>query len=64
MRAEEGLNIIKGIVNEWSKVYINQVFYLREINNILQYEVEFSKPHQTKPIPEGTVKVYFDLVQL
>jgi hypothetical protein len=35
MRAEEGLNIIKGIVNEWSKVYINQVFYLREINNIL-----------------------------
>lgn len=26
--------------------------------------MEFSKPHQTKPIPEGTVKVYFNLIQL
>lgn len=53
-----------GIVNEWSKVYINQVFFCQEIHNVLQYEVEFSKPLQTKPIPEGTVKVYFNLIQL
>jgi hypothetical protein len=64
MREEEGLNIVKAIVNEWSKVYINQVFFVQEYANILQYEVEFSKPHQTKPIPEGTVKVYFNLIQL
>ncbi len=51
-----------GIVNEWSKVYINQVFFCQEIHNVLQYEVEFSKPLQTKPIPEGTVKVYFNLI--
>ena len=27
------------------------------------YEVEFSKPHLTKPIPEGTVKVFFSLIE-
>ena len=64
MREEEGLNIVKNIVSEWSKVYINQVFFIREYANILQYLVEFSKPHKTKPIPEGTVKVYFSLIQL
>jgi len=64
MREEEGLNIVRNIVSEWSKVYINQVFFMREYANILQYQVEFSKPHQTKPIPEGTVKVYFNLIQL
>jgi len=26
--------------------------------------VEFSKPHATKPIPEGTVKVFFNIIQL
>jgi hypothetical protein len=30
----------------------------------LRYEVEFSKPHATKPIPEGTVKVFFNIIQL
>lgn len=35
MREEEGLNIVKNIVNEWSKVYINQVFFIREYANIL-----------------------------
>jgi hypothetical protein len=40
------------------------VFFCQEIHNVLQYEVEFSKPLQTKPIPEGTVKVYFNLIQL
>lgn len=64
MREEEGLNIVKNIVTEWSKVYINQVFFLREYANILQYQVEFSKPHETKPIPEGTVKVLFSIIQL
>ena len=64
MREQEGLEIVKNIVNEWSKVYINQVFFIREISGILLYQVEFSKPHQTKPIPEGTVKVYFSFIQL
>ena len=32
------------------------IFYSR-------YEVEFSKPKETKPIPEGTVKVYFNIVE-
>ena len=31
---------------------------------INSYEVEFSKPKDTKPIPEGTVKVYFNLIEL
>lgn len=31
---------------------------------ITRYEVEFSKPHQTKPIPEGTVKVFFNIITL
>lgn len=38
--------------------------FKQEYANILQYEVEFSKPSQTKPIPEGTVKVFFNLIQL
>lgn len=28
------------------------------------YEVEFSKPKTTKPIPEGTVKVYFNIIEI
>ena len=31
---------------------------------LFSYEVEFSKPLQTKPIPEGTVKVYFDVISI
>ena len=27
------------------------------------YEVEFSKPQIMKPIPEGTVKVYFSIIE-
>jgi Ca2+-binding EF-hand superfamily protein len=64
MREDEGKQIVKNIVDSWSRVYINQVFFIREYANILQYLVEFSKPHQTKPIPEGTVKVYFSLIQM
>lgn len=28
----------------------------------LRFEVEFSKPIPTQPIPEGTVKVFFDVI--
>jgi len=35
MREEEGLAIVRNIVNEWSKVYINQVFFVQEYANIL-----------------------------
>ncbi len=31
---------------------------------IYSYEVEFSKPHPLKPIPEGTVKVFFALIEM
>jgi len=31
---------------------------------VRSYEVEFSKPHPLKPIPEGTVKVFFALIQM
>jgi hypothetical protein len=34
------------------------------IIKLFSYEVEFSKPLQTKPIPEGTVKVYFDVIAI
>ena len=36
MREEEGTQIVKNIVNSWSKVYINQVFFEQEVGNILQ----------------------------
>ena len=30
----QGKKIVQNIVNEWSKVYINQVFFLEQIGNI------------------------------
>ena len=30
--------------------------------SIYSYEVEFSKPKNMKPIPEGTMKVYFTII--
>lgn len=36
MREEAGRIIVKTIVDEWSKVYINQVFFVQEYANILQ----------------------------
>ena len=33
------------------------------INLGFRYEVEFSKPRNDKPIPEGTVKVFFFIIQ-
>ena len=35
---------------------------MREYANVFEYFVEFSKPHKTKPIPEGTVRVYFNII--
>lgn len=37
MRSEEGHAIIKDIVNQWSNVYINQVFFDadRSVDNVL-----------------------------
>ena len=43
MREEEGLKIVKDIVNDWSKVYINQVFFDAEYGNILQYVSDLAK---------------------
>jgi len=57
LNEQEGKKIVQNIVNEWSKVYINQVFFIEQVGNVWQYEVEFSKPKNIKPIPEGTVKV-------
>ena len=45
------------------------MIYLLILNNeiylicICSYEVEFSKPKNMKPIPEGTVKVYFSIIE-
>lgn len=36
MREDEGVQIVKDIVDSWSKVYINQVFPIQTIDNILQ----------------------------
>ena len=36
MREEEGKQIVKAIVDEWSRVYINQVFFGQEYGNVLQ----------------------------
>jgi hypothetical protein len=33
MKEEEGIEIVKRIVNEWSKVYINQVFFINKISS-------------------------------
>lgn len=62
MKPEEGTKIVKGIVNQWSQIYINQVFHVDSYQNIHQYSVEFSRPHQIKPIPLSTVKVDFYVI--
>ena len=62
MKPDVGKQIVKDIVNEWSKIYINQVFYVKSVQNVHQYTVEFSRPSQVKPIPEGTVKVDFYVI--
>ena len=52
---KEGIKIVQNIVNKWSKVYINQVFAQEQAGNVMSYVVEFSKPKNIKPIPDGTV---------
>jgi hypothetical protein len=63
MDQEKGKLLVQNMVNEWSKVYINQVFFLEQVGNIWCYQVEFSKPKNVKPIPEGTVQVYFNIIE-
>ena len=63
MEETKGKDIVQKIVNEWTKVYIIQIFFINNVGNVWQYEVEFSKPKQTKPIPEGTVKVFFSVME-
>ena len=47
------------MVNEWSKVYINQVFLTEATEDMYSFKVEFSKPRNNHPIPAGTVLVFF-----
>jgi len=37
MREEEGTEIVRKIVSEWSKVYISQVFFANKFSNIYKY---------------------------
>lgn len=62
MNADEGKKIVKSIVDDWSQIYINQVFYIKSFNNVHNYYVEFSRPHKIKPIPESTVKIFFYVI--
>ena len=64
MNEDKGKKIVQDMVNEWSKVYINQVFFLNQLGNVWCFEVEFSKPREKKPIPEGTVKVFFSVMEV
>ena len=58
-----GKELVRKIISSWSKVYINQIFFLVvEDQCIWRYEVEFSQPKDIKPIPEGTVKVNFAII--
>lgn len=34
MDEARGKKIVQDVVNEWSKVYINQVFFLEQVGNI------------------------------
>lgn len=34
MREEDGIETVKKIVSEWSKVYVNQVFFVNKFSNI------------------------------
>ena len=63
MNEVKGKKIVQNIVDQWSKVYINQVFFVNQMGNVWCYEVEFSKPKNMKPIPEGTVKVFFTVME-
>ena len=53
---------MKDIISKWSKIYINQVFFINNRGNVWEYSVEFSKPVNKKPIPEGTIKISFTVI--
>lgn len=59
----KGIIEVKDIISKWSKVYIHQIFFLESVGNCWQYEVEFSKPMEKKPIPHGTVKIFFSIYE-
>ena len=63
MNELRGKKIVQNIVDQWSRVYIKQVFFVNQMGNVWCYEVEFSKPKNQKPIPEGTVKVFFTVME-
>ena len=56
--------IVQDLVDTWSGVFTNQVFFCNQEGNVWCYEVEFSMPKETKPITEGTVKVFFYITDL
>lgn len=58
-RAKE---IVQKTVDEWSRVFTNQVFFSQQEANLFVFEVEFSKPTDTKPITVGTVKCFFTVI--
>ena len=59
MTEQRGKEIVQKMVDSWSKIFTNQVFFNYQEETVWCYEVEFSKPKQVKPITEGTVKCYF-----
>ena len=58
----QGKYICADIIKRWSKVYTNQVFYVANEGNSWMYAVEFSKPQNQKPIPEGTMKIQMTVI--
>lgn len=53
----KGKYICTDIISRWSKVYTKSVNFEEQKGNAFRYEVEFSKPLNQKPIPEGTLKI-------
>ena len=64
MVEDKGKEIVQTLVDSWSKVFTNQVFFNYSEGNIWCYEVEFSTPKKTKPITEGTVKCFFFITDM
>lgn len=64
MNPDEGKKLVKAIVDEWSQIFQNQVYYIDSFNNVHNYYVEFARPQKAKPVPDITVKVYFYVVEV
>ena len=47
----------------YSKYIVLHQFKMLITHMLYRYFVEFSKPTKEKPIPEGIVNVYFDIIQ-